>query len=452
MRSSTPWERRASAVLWPLAVGALLHAVVRSATGPARDLDILWRSAHSLVDGGPLYDAEREFIYPPLAGWLLAPLGLLPFRVAVVVVVLLSAAALVAAVLLLVRAVGGRPGSPVTAGVLLLAAASRPVTGLLAQGNVDVLLLLAETGVIVLLLRGRDTAAGALLGLVCAAKPTLAPVVLALVLLGRFRAVAVAAVSGAVVTAAGLLAVPDRSVFVTDVLPLLAGGNREVLAPYDRSLHGATELLGLPPLLGLVLRVAAFAAACWVARRRRHAPLAPLEAVPLLMLGTVLASSFSWANYGVYLLPLLVTAGQRGSLVRAWPAWAGVYLFATADSWRLEGVTGRPAAVLGLLPLWGWLLLLGTCVAAAARRPPPASAHEAAPPTSSQRPPFPTTPSEGENRAWHDHDHDDDDDQHHHRARDHRDAQRLGPHGADDGAPAPGPERRGGGRERPRAA
>ena len=427
---ASSWERRAALVLWPLAVGTLVHAVIAAATGPARDLAILWRSAASLVGGGPLYDPAREFIYPPLAGWLLAPLGLLPFRGAVVVVVLTSAAALVAALLLTVRLVGGRPGSAVTAGALLLLATSRPVTGLLGQGNVDLVLVLAEVGVIALLLRRRDAAAGALLGLVCAVKPTLAPVLLALLLLGRLRALLAAGVTGAAASALGLLAVPDRAVFWTDVLPLLAGGNREVLDRYDRSLDGAAERFGVPPGVALVLRAAAVATACWVVWRRRRHPQAPLEAVPLLMLATLVASSFTWANYSAYLLPLLATVGQRDSLVRCWPAWAGAYLFATRDPWSVEALPEGPAAALGFLPLWGWLLLLGACAVAAARPPDPA------PPT----PAHPTTTlPEGEHRAPTDG---------HHGGPQH-DAQRLGPHRPDHRAPAGGPQRRGGRRSRP---
>jgi arabinofuranan 3-O-arabinosyltransferase len=116
--------------------------------------------------------------------------------------------------------------------------------------------------------------------------------------------------------------------------------------------------------------VAAFGLACWVAWRRRSGPAAPLEVVPLLMLGTVLASSFAWANYSIYLLPLLLTAARRDSLVRTWPAWLGVYLCATADSWYVEGLTGLPDVLLRLLPLEGWLLLLGACAVAAYRSPP----------------------------------------------------------------------------------
>ena len=427
---ASPWDRRAATVLWPLAVGALAHAVLAAATGPARDLAILWRSAASLVGGGPLYDEGREFIYPPLAGWLLAPLSLLPFRAAVVVVVLTSAAALVAALLLTVRLVGGRPGSAVTAGALLLLAGSRPVTGLLDQGNVDLVLVLAEVCVIALLLRRRDAAAGALLGLVCAVKPTLAPVVLALLLLGRFRALAATAATGALASAAGLLGVPDRTVFWTDVLPLLAGGNREVLDRYDRSLDGAADRFGLPPLLTLLLRAAVLATACWVVWRRRDRPQAPLEAVPLLMLATLVASSFTWANYSAYLLPLLATAGRRDSLVRGWPAWAGVYLFATRDPWSVQGLPDGLAGVLALWPLWGWLLLLGTCAVVAARPADPA------PPTPTR--PTTTLPAGGD-RTPTDGPHD----------RRHHDAQRSGPHHPDRRAPARGRQRRRGGRSRP---
>jgi arabinofuranan 3-O-arabinosyltransferase len=364
------WTRAARLVLWPLAVGSLLHLVVRSATGSASDLAILWHSGESLVEGGPLYDTHLEFIYPPLAGWLFAPLGLLPFGGAVLVVVVVGLAATIAATLLLLRLVGVRLLSPVVPGVLLLLAHSRPLVGLLDQGNIDTVLLLAEAGVVALLLARRDVPAGVLLGAVCAVKPTLAPVVLALVVLARWRALLAAAATGVVLTAIGLLTVPDRSVFFTGVLPLLAAGNRDSLAPFNRSIHGAAQQLGLPVWLDVALRLAAFGLACWVAWRRRSGPRAPLEVVPLLMLGTLLASSFTWANYGIYLLPMLVTVGRRDSLVRNWPAWAGVYLFATVDAWHIPDLTGRPDLALRLIPLWGWLLLLGACAVAAHRSRP----------------------------------------------------------------------------------
>jgi arabinofuranan 3-O-arabinosyltransferase len=388
----------ARSLLWPLAVGSLLHIAVRSSVGTASDLAILWRGGASLADGGPLYDSHLEFIYPPLAGWLLAPLGLLPFGGAVVVVVVGGLVAAVAATVLLLRLVGVRADSPVLPGVLLLLAHSRPLIGLLAQGNIDTVLLLAESGVIALLLTRRDVWAGVLLGAVCAVKPTLLPVVLALVVLQRGRALLAAVVSGVLLTGIGLLTVPDRNVFFTGVLPLLAGGNRDQLAPYNRSIHGAAMELGLPDGLALALRAAAFGLACWVGWRRRSGPLAPMEVVPLLMLGTLLASSFTWANYGIYLLPLLITVAVPGSLVRNWVAWAGVYLFATMNAWHLEDVEELPDTLLRLLPLWGWLLLLGACAVAAYRAGP---GDEPGPPSDAEvaRPVVAVAPSGGSPRA-----------------------------------------------------
>ena len=78
----------------------------------------------------------------------------------------------------------------------------------------------------------------------------------------------------------------------------------------------------------------------------------------MLLLGVLLASSFTWANYSLYLLPLLVTVLVPGSLVRAWPAWAGVFLLWTADEWPSLGLGETVSTVVGLRPLWGWLLLL----------------------------------------------------------------------------------------------
>src|SRR3712207_7722039 len=48
-----------------------------------------------------------------------------------------------------------------------------------------------------------------------------------------------------VLSAVGILTVPDRGTFFTDILPLLAGGNRDELATWNRSIHGASGELGL---------------------------------------------------------------------------------------------------------------------------------------------------------------------------------------------------------------
>ncbi|GAA2720048.1 glycosyltransferase 87 family protein [Cellulomonas aerilata] len=361
----------AATVLWPLAVLALVQVALRAALGPANDLEILWRAGRRLLAGGPLYDPEHAFIYPPVAGWVLAPLGALPFRVAVAVVVVVSTAALVAAALLLLRLVGVPARSPVTAGVLLLLAVSRPVDGLLTQGNLDVVLVLGEVVVIACLVTRRDVAAGLVLGAACAVKPTLAPMVLGTLLLGRTRATVVAVASAAGLTLLGFATVRDAGTFVGDVLPLLADGNRAVLHQYDRSLRGAAEILGVPDGVALAARAAvlalAVAVAVVVSRRRRRGPLAALEVMPVLLLGGLLASSFSWPNYSLYLLPLLVAVVLPGALARAWPVWAGVFVLWTADEWPSLQRGETVDAVVALRPTWGWLLLLAGCAWAALR-------------------------------------------------------------------------------------
>jgi arabinofuranan 3-O-arabinosyltransferase len=42
-----------------------------------------------------------------------------------------------------------------------------------------------------------------------------------------------------------------------------------------------------------------------------------------------------------------------------------VYLFTTHDAWHVEDLAELPDTLLRLLPLWGWLLLLGACAVAA---------------------------------------------------------------------------------------
>jgi arabinofuranan 3-O-arabinosyltransferase len=351
----------AARVLWPAAAAALLHTGVGAATGPARDLHILWSAGGRLRAGEGLYDAEHAFIYPPIAGWALAPLSALPFRVACVVMTVLSLASLVAAVVLLLRLVGVRWTSPATPAVLLALALARPVVGLLDQGNVDVLLVLAEAVVVHALVTRRDGRAAVVLGVVCAVKPTLAPLLLGAVLLGRGGVALRAAAVAAVLTLVGLVAVPDARVFVADVLPLLADGNRAVLHPYDRSLRGAVDALDLPTALGAVARAGAMLVAVAIAWQRRHGPLAALEVMPVLVLGALLASSFSWANYSLYLLPLLVGVALAGSLVRAWPAWVAVYALWSERAWPTPPDPGTVDVLVALRPTWGWGLLLATC-------------------------------------------------------------------------------------------
>ncbi len=249
-------------------------------------------------------------------------------------------------------------------------AVSRPVDGLLGQGNLDVVLLLVEVVVIRCLVARRDVLAGVALGAACAVKPTLAPLLLGALLLGRVRTTCVAAVVGATLTLVGLATVRDGTVFVTDVLPMLGDGNREVLHQYDKSLRGAAELLGLPDGVATVARVTALVLAVAVAWRRRRGPWAAAEVMPVLLLGALLASSFSWANYSLYLLPLLVTVVRAGSLVGTWPAWAGVFLIWTADAWPELGLGEPVDTVVGLRTTWGWLLLLAACAWCALRTPP----------------------------------------------------------------------------------
>jgi len=366
----------AALVLWPLAVGSLTHLLVRSATGEARDLRILWRSARSLARGGPLYDAGTEFLYPPVSGWVLAPLGLLPFRAAVVVVSVASVAALVTSAVLLLRGAGVEVGTPsgsvVTAGTLLLLSTSRPVVGLLRLGNVDVLLLLVLTVAIGLLARRRDAAAAVLLAAAAAVKPVLLPALGALLLLGRVRALVTGTAVLLAVTLVGFATVPDAGSFTTRVVPLLVAGNRTELAPYDRSLQGAVEQLGLPGWPGTVLRVLVVLLTCWVCVRRRRAPAAAAEVLPLVLTAAVLTSSFAWADYGIYLLPLLTGVVRPGGLARSWLVWTGVYLATTTDAWHVGQLPPLPDTVLRLLPCWGWLLVVAGCALRARRVPDPA--------------------------------------------------------------------------------
>ena len=69
-----------------------------------------------------------------------------------------------------------------------------------------------------------------------------------------------------------------------------------------------------------------------IARRRRadiDQRLKIVEVSGILVLLTLLDSSFSWPTYGWLLLPLLVSVVSAESLLRTPPAWVAIYFFAS---------------------------------------------------------------------------------------------------------------------------
>lgn len=306
------------------------------------DFDSFWLSARALLDGGDIYRTGARYanLNPPLLTLLFTPFALLDplpgyrLLVLVTVVLVIGALAAVAAELRL----PARVAVAATAAVLL----SSPVLATLGLGQIYGLLAAGLAVAFVADRHGRPLLEGAALGLVVAVKPSLAPVLLLLVVRGRRRALGAALVTGALATAAGALAAGPRS--LVDWLGLLLGHPVQTYfdnASLPATLRRLTAVNGWGrPVLevpggfeaGLVIGLALLAGTLWVVR---HPPAdgGPDAALWAVAAAALLVSPLSWHNYLTVLMPgllVLLVRGRTPAAVLAlsltmigmeWPPW-----------------------------------------------------------------------------------------------------------------------------------
>jgi hypothetical protein len=245
---------------------------ILSTSGPAHlyDVALQQRLSAQLYPG----QAFLSYYHTPLEALLFWPLAALPFRIALMVWSAVSV--LVFAIfLLLLRKTGRRLHSPFHFAFGLMA--WMLLTAVLSIGQDTTLLLPILLGGLLLLQRGRETAAGAVLGLGLYRFEVMLPLLAIFALRRRWRLVAGAAAvaalgllgSWALVGTAGLRAY----VHVLLMSGQVHGGWGGVIVPYMPNLRGLlVVLLGglLPPrLLVGVIVLASAALLLWAARECR---------------------------------------------------------------------------------------------------------------------------------------------------------------------------------------
>jgi hypothetical protein len=245
---------------------------ILSTSGPAHlyDVALQQRLSAQFYPG----QAFLSYYHTPLEALLFWPLAALPFRIALMVWSAVSV--LVFAIfLLLLRKTGRRLHSPFHFAFGLMA--WMLLTAVLSIGQDTTLLLPILLGGLLLLERGRETAAGAVLGLGLYRFEVMLPLLAIFALRGLWRLVAGAAAvaalgllgSWALVGTAGLRAY----VHVLLMSGQVHGGWGGVIVPYMPNLRGLlVVLLGglLPPrLLVGVIVLASVALLLWAARECR---------------------------------------------------------------------------------------------------------------------------------------------------------------------------------------
>src|SRR5579884_2602276 len=303
--------------------------------------------------------------HTPLEALLFWPLAALPFRLALLVWTALSLAAL-GVFFVGLRYTGLRLHSPFHFAFGVIAFV--PLTAALGVGQDTTFLLPILLGGLLLLERGRETAAGAVLGLGLYRFEVMLPLLAIFALRRRWRLVAGAAAvaalgllgSWALVGTAGLRAY----VHVLLMSGQVHGGWGGVQPPYMPNLRGLlVVLLGglLPPrLLEAVIVLASVALLLWAARECRGLDHPADPRLPLHYSIAITAALLASYHLHLYALtPLIVVAFIDAAFTSAEPARKGAML----ATLLLIPLLLEPFAVgLGAHLTYGWgaLLLVGT--------------------------------------------------------------------------------------------
>jgi alpha-1,2-mannosyltransferase len=343
------------------------------------DLDVYRFGSTAWLHGADLYGALPPagaglylgFTYPPISAVVMAPLAMIPTRLAGVVITVITIGLLMAVMALFLWVAGiadRRRAWRLSAALLPLAVLIEPVRTTLAYGQINVVLMAlvafdclapdhpTRRGMARLRI-GRATLVwprGALVGLAAAIKLT--PMVFLLYFVARRdrRGAAATVASFLAVTGIGfLVAWRDSIKYWTDMVfdtgrigPLEFSGNQSITGVFYRAhLTGSAERdlwLASAALVGLL----ALAAVTRAVRAGRT-----LLAVALTACTEELVSPVSWSHHWVWAAPVLLTAvlsmyraGNRRML--AWSC-AGVALFVAAPQFWFPHTNGKELR-------WAW--------------------------------------------------------------------------------------------------
>lgn len=397
------------ATQWALvAVGVAILVLVaaRAALVKPEHLQIYLGAASAIWNGERLYELGLYFrdhgytlwypnprptplwpyVYPPALAIALIPLTTVPFESARVLWFGLSLGAFLGTIWLLCGMLfpaRGRNRLLVTVALGGLLAPLRPPRSILADGQIDLMLLLLVTLALLAFARRIDGRAGLLLGLALAVKPTLGFLLLFFLWKGAMRTVLVAAAVSAALVLCSFA--PLGIATVVDYLAVSSYWSSPSFAvsPINQSPYGfllrhftanpfATPIVDVPlvPALGQAVTVIVVLAtlAATVSRGRSVPSIQVVLEFGVVVIGMLLVGPLSQANHYVNLLvPALALAATmcvRGSTIIAGSLAALYVLFLLmSEAWT----SGARAAYLMEGHLVGLLLLAGVTIATAIR-------------------------------------------------------------------------------------
>jgi arabinofuranan 3-O-arabinosyltransferase len=359
--------RIVSLVLWPVAILMVFQrSVILGVNGDRTDdFAPVYRAALAFLRSEPVYTenyntVDPHYLYPPSGSMLMAPLGYLDPERARWLFIFGSVVVLVLCAYLITRMFGYSLKSPVMPVVLFVFFLSETVAHTLIFVNFNAFVLLGELAFMMLALKHKDLWAGVPLGITLAVKPVLA-VLLLLPLLNRQWKVFIGAAGVPILlTAMAWPLSADPGSFITRTAPYLF----EARDYYNSSIVGNGAYFGVQTWLVVLLRIAFVLMAAfslWFLYRhyRKTDELLWLATSSGVLLCTSwLVGSLGQGYYSMLLFPLLMTVLMRGSTMRNWPAWLGVYGCFTFDAFYSDRWEAFGRAVEYNKVTWGWSLLM----------------------------------------------------------------------------------------------
>ncbi|MFI5197219.1 MAG: glycosyltransferase family 87 protein [Thermoanaerobaculia bacterium] len=323
---------------------ALAFAAAPLLSGRQTDFTAYVEAARALRAGKDPYLGVPPYLYPPLLAVLLVPLTFVPVKVAAWGWAVASAAALATAAFLVARE------STRIARVLVLALLFAPfaATQWNLQANAFVLLLIVLARAA--LDEKHQIGGGVALGLSIALKPFALVAVLALLLVGRWRAALFAAGTALssfllVLPFLGMTGAAASAGHVTGILRSswveTYGGNISFNGTIDRLASAGAGVSRHRSVAAAIMgwSLALVVASAWNARRRGKA-LRPSAVIDLILAATFLSASSSWLHHSTVLFPAVAVLPP---FVQAGVA----LLYAAASTWRLAP-PGEAAALASL--------------------------------------------------------------------------------------------------------
>ncbi len=352
--------------LWPLVVLTVLHRVVILAPQGSRTNDFgpVWEAARAFIERRAVYTAdfnsvEPHYLYPPSGSLLMSPLGLINYEWSRWLFIGVNTAAVIIAALLLLRLFGYGLSSAAAPALLLALFFSESVSNTLVFTNVNGVILLLQVLFIALLIARKDLWAGVPIGLAVAIKPVLAPLLLLPLLQGRWRPLVASIGIPAVLTALAWPIAADPMDYIRRTVPYLT----ETRDYFNSSISGVGLYYGVPDWLTWIIRLGVAAMVLVIIyllwRYYRDDPLMYLgTGSGVLLAGSFLLGSLGQQYYSMLLLPLLITVLLPNSVMRNWPVWVAVYLFASFDSWYSTRFKLTGETLQYLRGTVGWTLLI----------------------------------------------------------------------------------------------